>query len=282
MSIIPKVFAASFLIMSCMLQSCDGSDKKSSKISDSANLIYEDGFNDGIVMDAEDGPLAWTESVNVTESTDPEDSSNVVAQFTFKGSGDDLTGDSWSELRFALAELYTEVWIRYRLYIPENYYHRNLTESSDNNKGYVMLWSGDYSGCNVLVAASWWPKDDGNTYSMGQWKTNSRTSKHYHDEVNSGMAVDRDKDLGKWQDVVVQVKVADFDVKNNGILKIWKNGSLIQSFENIDNYAKDNINNGIKSGYLLGWSNSGFAGDTLLLVDDCKIGKTAASVGFKE
>lgn len=259
---------------------CTDENTKDDDGNEALQGIYQDNFENGISFELAENGFKWEGKVDVNIATDPFEPSNKVAGFTFGGDVEE-NDDSFSELRFKMDRLYQELWIRYRLYVPENYYHRDA-EGSDNNKGYIMLWSGEYNNeCNILVANSWWPLADGGTKSMGQWKTNTNTSRHYNEETYSGISIDQSADLGKWQDIVIHVKVADFELKNNGILQIWKNGTLINSHIDIDNYSRDGILNGIDQGYILGWSNSGFAEDTLLLVDDFAIGETAASIGFK-
>lgn len=238
-------------------------------------LHSEDFENATIPSDSSDG-FRWTDKANVSIIEDPTESNNHAAEFLFEGTP---TGDAWSELRFDLGGLYKEVWVRHRLYIPENYYHRD-SPSSDNNKGFY-LWSGQYNnGADVLVSASWWPLDDGSTRMMGNWKTNSETSKHYNDEVLSGIIVDRGTDLGQWHDIVIRVRVADPSM-SNGALQVWKNNSPVWSDASIENYAADSSQNGMEKGYLLGWANSGFDEDTKILVDDFIIGETPEDIGFE-
>ncbi len=237
--------------------------------------ILEDRFESDLSTE-EDEPPRWSEKANVDVVEDPTEPGNRVAQFYFEGG--DPEEDAWAELRFSLGDLYQEIWIKYRLYIPENYYHRD-SPSSDNNKGYIMAWSGTYNdGSNVLVSTSWWHDESGNTVQMGNWKTNTQTSEHYEEQTYNAMAVNLTEDLGKWQEVVIRIKVADHN-QANGALQVWKNGEPNISFEGIENYSKDGIRNGIEKGYVLGWSNSGFDEDTYLLVDDFVLGETEASIG---
>lgn len=244
-----------------------------------AEPIHSDDFDDGISRETTSKGFTWTETASVIEEQHPDEQSNKVAAFHFKGSTGD-SGDAWSELRFKLDKLYPELWVRYKLYVPKNYYHRN-SPGSDNNKGYFMFWSGTYNnGSNVLVASSWWRDGNGGTKLMGQWKTNTEMSRHHEEKIYSGQAIDINTDLGKWQDVVIRVKIADFAQKSNGALQIWKNKELINSHLNIENYSRDGIKNGIDQGYLLGWSNSGFNEETVFFVDDFKIGTKAEDVQF--
>lgn len=242
------------------------------------NTLFSDDFESGTFGEEANG-FSWGGKTNVSVVNDPNEVSNMAVQFLFKGSSD-LTEDAFSELRFNLGGLYKEIWMKYRLYVPINYFHRR-TPSSDNSKGYFMFWSGEYNNrSNTLIASSWWPSGDGNTVMNGQWKTNTETSQHYREESLSAMAIDRTTDLGKWQDVVVRVKVADH-LTSNGAVQVWKNNELIYSNLEVDNYSEDNIKNGIEKGYLLGWSNAGFDTETKMMIDDFVIGESAEGIGFE-
>jgi hypothetical protein len=241
-----------------------------------AETLYSEDFeNETILGEISDG-FHWTDKSYVLFIEDPTETGNHVAQFILEGSE---AGDAWAELRFDLGGLYKEIWMKYRMYIPDNYYHRD-SPSSDNNKGFY-LWSGEYNnGADVLVSASWWRMDDGSTKMMGNWKTNSETSKHYNDEDLDSVIIDLESDLGRWHDIVIRVRIADPGIPN-GALQVWKNDSPIWSDTSIENYAADSSMNGVEKGYLLGWSNSGFDEDTKLLIDDFIIGETPEDIGFE-
>lgn len=241
-----------------------------------AETLYSEDFeSETLISDSSEG-FRWTDKASVSVIEDPTESSNHAAQFHFEGTA---TDDAWSELRFDLGGLYKEIWMKYRMYIPENYYHRD-SSGSDNNKGFY-LWSGQYNnGADVLVSASWWRTENGGTRMMGNWKTNSETSKHYNDDDLSGVIIDYNTDRDKWHDIVIRVRIGDPAIPN-GALQVWKNDTPIWSDTSIENYAADPSQNGVEKGYLLGWSNSGFDEDTKLMVDDFVIGETPEDIGFE-
>lgn len=251
-----------------------------------AELIHQDSFDSYDKGAVTETGFSWSSAAYVSNVYESEyvaggNNSNKVLAFRFQGSSD-IEEDATAEARFELGDLYTELWLAYSLYVPDNYFHRNAP-GSDNKKGWVMLWSGTYGQTNNLTAISWWPTSNGSSYMASQWKGDGESYSRHYDEDDFGasraLAIDTNSDLGKWQDVVIHVKVADY-LGSDGKVQIWKNGKLIHSVVSAANYGVDESMNGIEKGYLLGWSNAGFDEDTTLLVDDFKVGQTAESIGF--
>jgi len=248
----------------------------------SAGLIHSETFTDMIIATDTGKGFSWMNGTNTDIVKDPLSSTdNDVLSFFF-GGDPDLTDDAMAEQRFKLGAVYKTLWIKYRLFIPLNYYHRDAI-SSDNAKGYVMLWSGPYQGQNNQVATSWWPLEDGSTYMGTKWKDNGKPySQHFFTDsrgVSRPKAIDLENDLGKWQDFVIGFRIADIG-QSNGAIQVWKNGALMHSHIDIANWGADESLNGIESGYLLGWANAGFNEDTTLLIDDFMVGETAESISF--
>ncbi len=246
-----------------------------------AELLHEEDFTNFENNVRYSTGFSWGSGVSASIIQDPDVSDNKVLSFKFDGSSD-LSEDAFSEQRFDLGNIYSEIWIKYRLFIPNNYYHRQASSSS-NAKGYIMLWSGSYSNQNNQAATSWWPISNGSTIMATKWRDEGNNySEHFFTDsrgVTNPVAIDITKDLGKWQEVVIQVKTADQN-QANGIIQVWKNGALLHSQTSIENWGQNAEINGIEKGYILGWANAGFNEETVLLVDDFSVGTTAENIGF--
>lgn len=109
--------------------------------------IGRDGFESGSIA----GPL-WIGTTSVSASADRAHAGSYAARFRFAGNTA-LDADAFSELRFDLGAVYPELWVRYRLYIPDNYIHRDAT-GSDNNK-FIRLWGSTYDDLEKVGASLW-------------------------------------------------------------------------------------------------------------------------------
>lgn len=85
-------------------------------------ILFSDGFESGNLR-ATLGSAMWGAAENVSISSAVAKTGSYAAKFHFAGSSD-LSADSWSELRFDLGKLTTEVWIQFDLYIPPNFKHQ--------------------------------------------------------------------------------------------------------------------------------------------------------------
>jgi hypothetical protein len=228
--------------------------------------IAHDGFEDGSLT----GPL-WVGATSVSVSTDRAHAGTHAAKFRFAGDAS-LDADAFSELRFDLGAVYPEVWLRYRLFIPSNYVHRDAT-GSDNNK-MIRLWGRTYDDLEKIGASTWLDSPaDGFSSLMLDW--------NWHGDGIGPKGVDHQGfiaagDLGTWMDVIFHAKAATSG--NLGTMQIWKNGVLAcDGTGTMDNFTTGEAH-GYRYGYLLGWSNSGFTATTDFYIDDVVFGTTKADV----
>lgn len=186
--------------------------------------------------------------------------------FTFGGgaSGD----DAWAEQNFDLGALYSELTIDFDLYIPDGteawggaaYAHRN--DSPSNNK-FIRLWGADYSD-DEKVGASLFYDAAGSNINI-EWS-----------EAQGGIGVNeqasasfiRAADLGEWMSVRVYAKAPT--ASTDGVLRIWKNGSLVIERTAMGNYTVGEPH-AYRYGYLLGYANSGFASTTKIVIDNVRV-----------
>lgn len=224
---------------------------------ETAKVIYTDNFNSGDFALNDDSTI-WTDKamVSIVELKD----GNKAADFNFKGNHD-LSADAMSELRFDLGKLYTEFWMQFDVYIPKNYTHRD-GESTDNNK-FFRLWPETYSDSEKIGASLM--RDKSNFGSLiaidyskqADWGLSLAAGGTASDYISIN-------DLGKWIRVKVYIKTAS--TSSFAEIAIYKNGSLfIQDSPALDYNPSVN---GVRYGYLLGWSNSGFDEDTHILIDN--------------
>ena len=74
-------------------------------------------------------------------------------------------------------------------------------------------------------------------------------------------------DKGAWMEIIAQVKVPSAQGARDGVMKLWKNGTLLVNVTDLPSWGGSGKNY-IDQAYLLGWSNSGFTQATNLYIDD--------------
>ena len=230
-------------------------------------VIFEDGFESGNLSTTQNG-FRWVGSTRTeVNSVNPRTGSRSL-QFFYHANADGE--DGWSEQRFALGGNYTDIWAAYDMRIPNNYYHRDQSDSA-NNKGFLYLWSGDYaSPSGPMLGPEFWPLGDGSS------KASIRLfGRGYDQHIGSGVCPNPIKlsDRGKWFRIVAHYKYAS-SANNDGIVQIWKQypdgtQEVACSITNGAWYAANSP--GFDSGYILGWANSGYSEDTYFYVDNFKV-----------
>lgn len=228
--------------------------------------IARDGFESGTL-----GGTLWGDATSVTVSADRAHTGSRSAKFHFAGDPS-LDADAWSELRFDLGAVYPDLWLRYRLFIPANFTHRDAT-GSDNNK-FIRLWGSTYDDLEKVGASTWLDSPaDGHSSLIVDWNSHG-------DGIGPKGSV-RERfiaaaDRGTWMDVMIHATAATATTR--GTFQVWKNGTLaIDGTGTVDNYTAGGAH-GYRYGYLLGWANSGFTQDTDLFIDDVVFGTTQADV----
>ncbi len=229
-----------------------------------AQPLFQDGFESGNKLYSENG-FSWAnDGTNPKVVTANSRTGQHSLEFTFEGRAD---GEyAWSEQRFDLGGNYSELWIKYDLYVPTNYYHRN-DGGTTNNKGIVTLWNGSYNSPTQFLGFEQWATSDGS--SSLTYHPIVGSSDRGHTRTNT-LFVDRSKDLGKWIEFIVHIKLAS-PSNNDGIIRVWKHTEgydreQIVNVTNLNNYTP--TANYFSTGYLLGWANSGFSETTKMYIDN--------------
>ncbi len=268
-------------------------------------MSFEDSFEQDTsgsrAGNANTNVFSWTDTASVRVSNERAYTGNNSLAFTFEGNPDP-TSDAWSEQRFKLDRKYTELWFRYRMWVPENYAHRNA-EGPGNNKGILNLWGENYSGYTPALSFHFQRKgSNGESYLYPAWRVNGSTTFNFFEpdhltssgsisEAATGIALE---DRGTWIDWVMNVKTSTIPVgfngredgEGNGALRVWKNGELILNISNAHNYYGGTSSDaggegdGWNYGYLLGWANSGFDEETIIYIDDFQVGTSNEDVAF--
>ena len=91
----------------------------------SAQTIFEDDFSSLDLSGSQNG-FTWGSSTGTTVVPNSPNGTAAL-QFTFNGNTD-INADAWSEQRYELGNQYSEIWMKYDLYIPTNYKHRYRTQ----------------------------------------------------------------------------------------------------------------------------------------------------------
>lgn len=234
----------------------------------------------GIVANAEqqlipEGSLAsveskkWIDKTNVSViDLDPSLHGVTGKAFRFYYKGDkNSSADATSELRFDLGAEYTDITIEFDLWIPENYYHRKPTDKIHNNK-FFRVWRKNYSEGDHVGSSLMNQGDErfGDSMLTIDYKVHKEwaisTAVHSQKDFITG------QDRKKWMAIKIELEApkASDDL---GAIRIYKNGSLF-----LGTHSVTDVEPGLQGwryGYLLGWSNSGFEEDTILLIKNATI-----------
>ena len=234
-----------------------------------AEILFEDDFENGM-NNSVNGSAGWTSSVRTSVSSVQTKSGNSSLEFIYPVSP---SGDAFSEQRYVLGGAYTEIWASYDIYIPLNYVHENLA-SSNNNKGYLYVWSGSsYSSPNGPgMGPNFWPNPDGSS-KASHYTWAPGMDRHYWGAMPEAIKL---SDRGQWIKIIAHYKYASA-ANNDGVAEMWKqysNGTLtkVMDIQNGAWYVEGQ--SGFTHGYILGWANSGFRSETRFYIDNVTFSTT--------
>ena len=250
-----------------------------------ADIIFTDDFESGSLHEGskQQNGFFWRIGDDTEVSTENKKNGSYSLRFFFEGKEDGK--DASSEQRFYLGGHHPDIWVKYDLFIPSNYVHRNST-GSDNNKGFLWLWAQGYS-CKERegpkLGSHFWPRDNGDSkvsmYATACENGEQKIQEHWlsteegDGKSNNGIIND---DRGHWMTLIMHAKYAT-KANNDGVFEMWKTNwrGETDKLMNIHNGAwystQPNSNEparGFDQGYLLGWANSGFDEDTIIYLDN--------------
>lgn len=231
--------------------------------------IFFDDFATNDLSKTENGFL-WSPPTNTTVE-------NNALHFNYN-----VLGNPSSEQRFSLGGYYSEVWCRYRLYVPANYFHIENAPSPSNNKGFLTLWDDDYENPKVSMSVNFWANTGNNGDSEGTmfvWLPTIPFDYHYYAEWPDNKCI-RQSDVGKWMTVLLHYKYAT-SANNDGVAQVWAktDGEATRTLMDKTNgpwYVASAP--GFNSGYIFGSTNSDFSGETILVVDDIYFSTTELTI----
>lgn len=248
-------------------------------LSGSGAALWSDDLESGNFSHSENGVSWGGRTNNVVMSTERAFTGTHSVLMPF---GPDADGvDSSAELDILLGGNYPEVFFKYRMWVPANYFHRTQTDSN-NNKGFLYLWNGAYSGgSGPGMGPNFFTGNGGPGAEAGLGESRQKCyifngggfDKYYEDTGQQAMAIE-DEDKGMWLEILTHAKYATA-ANNNGIYRNWKRrwdgsawGAWIQmlNLQSMDSYVAGAP--GFDHLRILGYANSGFAEETKFFVDD--------------
>ena len=241
-----------------------------------AGTFFKDDFESGDMKNSQNG-FWWHVGKNTTVSNEKSSDGKYSLRIAYPGVPDGK--DSFAEQGFSLGGYYPDLWMKYDVYVPSNYYHRTQSGSA-NNKAFVHLWAGTYDGENregPLIGPNFWPVNSGESKIdlwVGCRDNGVRTlDKHYHSEGSVAIV---SADRGKWLTIIIHAKYAT-KANNDGVYELWKirDGVITKLLDKHDGPWYSTGARGFAEGYLLGWANSGFDNETVFYIDNFEVSTTS-------
>ncbi len=222
---------------------------------------FSDGFESGDLSRNENG-VSYLASTNAEVSSEVAKEGQNSLRFFFRGrpSGD----DAFSEQRMSLPQT-NEIWLKYDFYVPANYDHRHQSGASNNK--FLAIYKNDYRNPGFQVNWSLATNGTGGSQLVLHQYRNGREQAILTPSGGIGNNFLTAADQGKWIQIVVRVKVPSNGSATDGIMQMWKDGTLVTNETSLNMYGGDN-QNFIDELYLLGWSNSGYSEDTIFYIDN--------------
>lgn len=231
-----------------------------------AEPYFSDDFDTGKLGSSSEFSWSGTRTI----STEHSYSGQYAMKFTF---GPDASGeDSWTEQRFSLSSSASsaprEVWIEYMLRLPENWVHRY--QAPANNKLFA-IFAENYS-------------NNGDIQAVFEYERESDTRSNIRVICMSGRGCLKGNYLaylfdgsmrGEWIRLRFHLKAGQ-----NGLIEVWRNNEMVYSIYDYEHYFSSG-NNYWRTGYLMGWSNSGYAEKTDFFIDNFKVYKENPGWSFQ-
>ena len=241
--------------------------------------VFADDFEAGTLAAGQNGYRWKNLGVNVSVAQGVAHSGRYALRFTYPGKPD--CQDATAEQRFYLPNV-KEVWLEYYFYIPAGtegagarFYHREQTGCSSraHNNKFLRLWDveGNHNHFHVKGGFSFDAvSGGGDSWLYGQWGDYNNVLLGGQDGGNWRPAF-TDALRGRWTQIRVHAKLASSDGAADGVLQLWADGVLKIDKRGLSWHAGAGRNNFFATGYLMGWSNSGYTQTTSFFIDDFRI-----------
>ncbi|HSB97949.1 MAG TPA: hypothetical protein VLC91_15920 [Spongiibacteraceae bacterium] len=213
--------------------------------------------------------------------------------------------NSWAEQRYSInssalgTKGLTEIWLQYDIYIPSNYFHRDLDPASTSWVGggekLIAMYADEYSGSNptLILGLNMMRRDYytsapnttnvGGSLQSGSFSVMRNGARDWYQmwpEADKPV-VNIKVDLGTWQRRTIHVVMPTSATSNDGVVEFWvkrANGTVGKIIDAHDGWFFGGTQNYINGGYLLGWSNTGFDSDTYFLIDNVIVASNSSMV----
>jgi hypothetical protein len=189
-------------------------------------------------------------------------------QFFFEGNKD-LNDDAFSEQRFEFGSNQEDFYVRYYIYLPQNYTIRD--SGGGNNNKFISFWE-DSSGYSGPMARNMESTGTGSNHGLAYkakidgWPSELTCSGGVGFLPDGDSASISNDMTGSWTCIEHHIKV---ETDNEpGAFQMWIDGELVIDNQNltwVDGPCEPGY---INRGYLMGWANSGFDEDTYIYIDD--------------
>ncbi|ALC16847.1 polysaccharide lyase [Desulfuromonas soudanensis] len=213
--------------------------------------LFSDSFESGNLTHTTDG-TGWAGSTYTSVVPGEGRTGNYALKFRFIGSA--AGTDAHAEQRFVLGFGLTDIYIQYYIKFPSNYLHR--IDSPSNNK-FIRLWTETYSDVGQIGASAMRGNLSNIFAEAQQWECGP---------IGEGNLTTSwsltPSDLGKW--LRFEWRFKPDTGSGNGAIEFWVDGIKKFSYTNLNLCDAPYL----KNGYLMGWSNSGFAEQTDIYIDD--------------
>jgi len=235
----------------------------------SGDPFYESGTTEATVRENANG-FTWNGTGSrVVVAAVPAGRSGHGIRFRF---GPDAAGsNSNAEQRFNLGRYVSHLWLQYDVFIPSNFIHRD--DGGTLNNKFIWLWRDVYSD---TAGGTWRISSEYNRNSdtesriramTSRWDSNASSSNGYSPTGQATPFISPTGPLviGAWNQLRMEFKAASGWGAENGIHRIWVNGTLYLEtttgkFWNF--FEESPADCVLRNGYFFGASNSGFADET--------------------
>ncbi len=241
--------------------------------------LFSDNF-ESYAVGAQPSGSPWLSNgifpgVNVTDTIAA--SGNKSLEFIFKGTSN--CTDSTEEANFDLGQVYPNLWFDSWWYFPNGtddlgsarYYNRDQafcgSEGSNNNK-FIDFWGTQLSNPGDSRAAYNYV-----LFCMQLWRENSNFISGIDLLLNQNYVIPdynlvTNSTVGHWVRVRTYMKSSSGYGVHDGGFKLWVGNNLIWNITNEDTSYSTAYSLGMRYGYLMGWSNSGFNNETHVYLDN--------------
>ncbi len=235
----------------------------------SAQILFQDGFESGNLGFTQNS-ITWGSSASTQVNSQNPRTGSYSLEFIYPAK----VPNSWSEQRFELTnQQLAEIWISYDLYIPTNYFHISSSTGPSNNK-FFAIYHDPYTTPGFQVNFSTEPNGSGGSNLEAHYYNNGAEQSPISQPSSQNFITSAD--TGRWHHMILHVKVPTGATTNDGIMQIWKDGTEIMNITNLASWGGTGTNY-IDAGYILGWSNAGYAQQTDFYVDNFIVSTTPLS-----